>query len=102
MPCASPATVFRSRRNLPKRINEFSAEFPWVERYYRQPFGTPKPGKIWCKKAWPMCFEKIARQGRDGFYTGEMAEKICATIKAEGGVLAPEDLQPVVASGWSR
>jgi gamma-glutamyltranspeptidase/glutathione hydrolase len=40
--------------------------------------------------------EKIARKGRDGFHSGEIAEKICATIKAEGGILCQEDLQPVV------
>lgn len=78
-------------------INEFSAEFPWVERFYRQPLGTPKPGQLLVQKGLAEVLDKIARQGRNGFYSGEVADKICATIKAEGGVLAPEDLQPVVA-----
>jgi gamma-glutamyltranspeptidase/glutathione hydrolase len=43
--------------------------------------------------------EKIAQKGRAGFYAGEIGEKICATISAEGGILAPEDLQAVV-SQW--
>lgn len=84
-----------------EQINEFSPEFPAVDRVYRQPFGTPKPGNILVQKGLADVLEKIARQGRDGFYSGEVADKICATIKAEGGVLALEDLQPVVAQ-WKE
>jgi len=76
-------------------IDELAAEYPWVDKYYRQPFGAPKPGNILVQKGLADVFEKIARQGRAGFYSGEVAEKICATIKAEGGMLAQEDLQPV-------
>jgi gamma-glutamyltranspeptidase/glutathione hydrolase len=77
-------------------IDELSGEYPWVNRCYRQPLGAPKPGKIVLQKGLADVLEKIARKGRDGFYSGEVAEKICATIKAEGGILAPEDLQPTV------
>ena len=77
-------------------VAEFAPEYPWVDKYYRQPFGTAKPGNILSQKGLAGVLEKIARQGRAGFYAGEVAEKICATIKAEGGMLAPEDLQPIV------
>lgn len=77
-------------------IDELSGEYPWVNRCYRQPLGAPKPGKIVVQKGLRNVLEKIAQKGRDGFYSGEVAEKICATIKAEGGILAPEDLQPIV------
>src|SRR5262245_9916186 len=43
--------------------------------------------------------EKIAAKGRDGFYSGEITAKICATIQAEGGILAEQDLQKV-ACQW--
>jgi gamma-glutamyltranspeptidase/glutathione hydrolase len=42
-------------------------------------------------------FEKIAAQGRDGFYRGEVADQMIRTARAEGGILAEEDLQQVVA-----
>lgn len=77
-------------------IEEFSSDFPWVDRYYRQPLGGAKPGKILAQRGLAGVFEKIAQKGRAGFYSGEIAEKICATIKADGGILTQEDLQPVV------
>ncbi len=36
--------------------------------------------------------ELLAQKGRDGFYRGEIAEKIIAASRRGGGVLAPEDL----------
>jgi gamma-glutamyltranspeptidase/glutathione hydrolase len=78
-------------------IEEFSASFPWVDRFYRQPLGTPKAGKILAQKGLADVLEKIARQGRDGFYAGAVAEKICSAIKAEGGILSQDDLRAPVA-----
>ena len=63
---------------------------------YRQPLGTPKPGKILVQKGLGDVLEKIARKGATVFMPGEIADKICATIKAEGGILAEEDLRAVV------
>lgn len=77
-------------------IDEIGEQFPWVDHYYRQPLGGPKPGQILLQKGLGDVLEKIASKGREGFYGGEVAAKICATIKAEGGVLAEEDLQSVV------
>lgn len=77
-------------------IEELSSEFPWVDRCYRQPLGAVTPGKILRQKGLGDVLEKIAEKGRDGFYAGEVAEKICATVKAEGGILDIEDLQPIV------
>ena len=77
-------------------------EYPWVDKFYRQPLGAPKPGKILVQKGLADVLEKIARQGRDGFYAGEVAEKICATIKAEGGMLAERICSRSFASGSSR
>jgi gamma-glutamyltranspeptidase/glutathione hydrolase len=77
-------------------IAELSSEFPWVDRGYRQPLGTPAPGKIVVQRGLADVLEKIVQNGRNGFYGGEVGAKICATIRAEGGVLAEEDLQTIV------
>jgi gamma-glutamyltranspeptidase / glutathione hydrolase len=78
-------------------IEEFSGEFSWIDRYYRKPLGVPKPGKILTQKGLAEIFEKIAAQGRGGFYSGEIGDQIVRAVKAEGGILAEEDLQNVVA-----
>ena len=81
---------------LAESIDEFSGEFPWVDRVYRQPLGQPRPGKNLVQKGLGEVFAKMARQGRSGFYGGEVAEKICATVQSEGGILSLQDLQSPV------
>jgi gamma-glutamyltranspeptidase / glutathione hydrolase len=90
---------FPISQDFAESIEEFSRNFPWVDRLYRQPLGAPMPGKILAQTGLAGVLERIARHGRSGFYSGEVAEKICATIKAEGGILTQEDLQPPV-SQW--
>ncbi|MSP40580.1 MAG: gamma-glutamyltransferase [Deltaproteobacteria bacterium] len=87
---------FPITQEFSEAVHEFAPEYSAVDKYYRQPFGTAKPGNILVQKGLADVFEKIARHGRAGFYAGEVAEKICATIKAEGGMLTQEDLQPIV------
>jgi gamma-glutamyltranspeptidase/glutathione hydrolase len=87
---------FPISQEFAESVEEFSPNFPWVDRCYRKPLGTPKPGQILSQKGLGDVLEKIASKGREGFYGGDVAAKICGTIKAEGGILAEEDLQTVV------
>jgi gamma-glutamyltranspeptidase/glutathione hydrolase len=87
---------FPISQEFAESIQEIGAQYPWVDRCYRQPLGTPAPGKIVVQPGLAGVLEKIAQKGREGFYGGEVAEKICATIKAEGGLLSEEDLRGVV------
>jgi len=87
---------FPIAQEFAESIEEFSSEFPWVDRCYRQPLGKVGPGKTLRQKGLGDALEKIAQKGRDGFYAGEVADNICATVKAEGGILTLEDLQPTV------
>ena len=81
---------------LAESIDEFSADHPWIDGFYRQPLGGAKPGKVLVQKGLAEVFKKIAERGREGFYVGEIAEKICSTVQSEGGVLSLQDLQSPV------
>jgi len=88
---------FCVHQELTERIEEFSPEFPWIDRVYRQPLNGLNPGKALYQKGLGDVLERIAKKGRDGFYSGEIAEKMCQALHAEGGILALEDLQNPIA-----
>lgn len=51
------------------------------------PGGQPPPiGDLHHQPQLAQTLERIAREGRDGFYTGPVAEEIVATLQARGGV----------------
>ncbi|RBI71555.1 gamma-glutamyltransferase [Roseovarius sp. TE539] len=61
-------------------------------REHYLPEGTaPAPGTIFRAPAQAEVLRRIARDGRDAFYDGEVAEDMLAALKALGGVHAPED-----------
>jgi gamma-glutamyltranspeptidase / glutathione hydrolase len=88
---------FPIHQELAERIEEFSAAFPWVDRVYRRPLDGLRPGKLLYQKGLGDVLQRIASKGRDGFYSGEVAEKICKSLQAEGGLLAVADLSKPVA-----
>lgn len=52
---------------------------------------VPKVGEVFRAPGQAEVLRRIARDGRDAFYTGEVAEDICAALNARGGVHTPED-----------
>ena len=88
---------FPVHQELAERIEDFSPEFPWIDRVYRQPLQGLRPGKLLYQRGLGGVLERIATKGRNGFYAGEVAEKICKSLQAEGGLLAEEDLSKPVA-----
>jgi gamma-glutamyltranspeptidase / glutathione hydrolase len=88
---------FPISQEFAQAVEEHSNESSWVEQYYRKPLGVAKPGKILRQKGLAEVFEKIVAKGRAGFYSGEVGDQIVRTIRAEGGILAEEDLQNIVA-----
>ncbi|HEY2990001.1 MAG TPA: gamma-glutamyltransferase [Candidatus Binatia bacterium] len=79
--------------HLSKRIGEFSKSFPLVDLNYRKVMGSVAPGRILVQKGLAQTLEQIAKKGRDAFYTGELTERMCAALKAEGAIIDREDLQ---------
>ncbi|MBB4838713.1 gamma-glutamyltranspeptidase/glutathione hydrolase [Sphingomonas kyeonggiensis] len=63
------------------------------------------PGERWKQPELAATLQLIAAKGRDGFYTGAIARKIAAGMKAGGGVIDEQDLaayQPVISEPiWS-
>jgi len=53
---------------------------------------APRKGDIWVNKPLGDTLEKIARQGRDVFYQGELAQVISRTVQEAGGFLSTADL----------
>jgi gamma-glutamyltranspeptidase/glutathione hydrolase len=88
---------FPIHQELVERIEEFSPEFPWIDRAYRRPLNGLRPGKLLYQKGLGDVLELIATTGRNGFYSGEVAAKICKSLLGEGGLLAEEDLAKPVA-----
>lgn len=54
---------------------------------------APNPGEIFFNNGLADTLRKVAEHGKNGFYTGEIAEAIASTAQAAGGVLSVEDLQ---------
>lgn len=49
-------------------------------------------GQIFTNKPLAKLFRKVVKEGKDGFYKGDVAEKIVAKVQELGGVLDLEDL----------
>lgn len=84
---------FPLHRRLAARIEEIGAAYPDVDRYYRRPLNDLRPGKTLVQRELARTLEEIVKNGREGFYQGELGARVCAAIQKEDGVLAREDLQ---------
>lgn len=62
---------------------------------------SPKPGQIYRAPAQAEVLRRIARQGRAGFYEGEVAEDLIHSLNARGGVHTLEDLA-ATACTWGH
>ncbi len=68
-------------------------EYPNFTDVY-MPNGQPlKKGDVFKNPALANTYEKIAKGGRDAFYTGKMAKTIAKFLQEQGGVLSVEDLK---------
>ena len=70
-----------------------SKGFPNINDTYKSQNGgkLPKEGEIYKNNYLANTYEKIAKQGRDVFYKGEIAKTIGKFIKEQGGFLSAKD-----------
>ncbi|NJM83221.1 MAG: gamma-glutamyltransferase family protein [Tabrizicola sp.] len=59
---------------------------------------APRPGQIFRAPGQAEVFRRIAREGRAGFYEGEVAADIVASLRALGGTHTAEDLAATACS----
>jgi len=81
-------------------LSAVSARSLVQRRYFQQPGyketylaagERPQAGDIFRNPALAASLRRIAAQGRDGFYKGELAERMVQFLRAQGGAHAPED-----------
>ena len=64
-----------------------------AREYYLLNGRAPTPGQIFRAPKQADVLEKVAMQGRNGFYSGEVAEDMVASLNAAGGVHTLEDFE---------
>ncbi len=62
-----------------------------AQTHYLKDGAAPKTGEVFRLPGNAEVLRRIAAQGRDGFYSGEVAEDMCATLNAAGGVHTLDD-----------
>ncbi|WP_435257558.1 gamma-glutamyltransferase family protein [Thioclava sp. FR2] len=72
---------------------EDAADLKGVARdFYLIDGKAPKPGQLFRAPGQAEVLRRIAREGRDGFYKGEVADDMIASLRALGGTHSHEDL----------
>lgn len=71
-----------------------------ARRFYLIDGKPPRAGQVFRAPGQAEVLRRIAREGRAGFYEGEVAEDMVASLRALGGVHVPDDLAGIRA-GWS-
>ncbi len=84
---------FALDQSLAASILELAPSFPLIEQAFRKPLDDLIPGRLLVQGGLGHVLEQMAKKGRDGFYQGEVAARMCAALKKEGGILDEGDLQ---------
>lgn len=92
--------IYYAQNGFP--LAERNARYWVVKRLFGQPGyketyliwpGAPKPGDLFKNPALADSLRQIAAHGRDGFYTGPMAETMVKFLNGHGGVHSLEDFR---------
>ena len=76
------------------RFNKVAEQYPFMASYFNNEQGElTQPDELWKQSALANTLKQIRDKGRDGFYKGEVAKKIDAYMRANGGIITSEDLE---------
>jgi gamma-glutamyltranspeptidase/glutathione hydrolase len=67
------------------------ARFEWSKKQFLPDGRAPRPGERWCAPDLARTLKAIAEGGAQTFYRGDLAERMVAALKAEGGLFTRED-----------
>ncbi|SNX85435.1 related to lincomycin-condensing protein lmbA [Melanopsichium pennsylvanicum] len=82
----STAFLWGRSEALIKRMSQNSAEMLYEGR-------APRTGEIMRMPTLARTFRELATKGKEGFYTGRVAQAIVDLVQSQGGVLEMEDLK---------
>ncbi len=86
----------RAANLLKINLKEFE-RYPSTMKAFTKNGAPYAPGELFRQPELAQTLTAIAKSGRDGFYTGEVAEKIVAAMKKGGGLVTMEDLRRYAA-----
>ena len=67
--------------------------FPQTAEIFLQQDEKPKAGYVLQQPELATVLESISKKGADGFYRGEIANKLVASVQRAGGIWQPQDLE---------
>ena len=95
--CADAVTLARDGfplyLDLAGSIEDGAPSWPGIQRYFREPLEDLTPGRLLRQPELAGVLESIVSNGREGFYGGDVAARMCAGIKAQGGLIEERDLE---------
>ncbi|RLA43678.1 MAG: gamma-glutamyltransferase [Gammaproteobacteria bacterium] len=75
------------------RAQQRLIKWPASRKYYFGPDGTPlQAGSLWRQADLASTLKALAKEGRDAFYQGRVAELIIADMNQNGGLITRQDL----------
>ncbi len=75
-------------------VEKMIREFDGTKKYFLDNTGnTYNEGKLFIQEDLSKTLKAIAEKGKDGFYSGEVAEKMVQDIQENGGILTINDLR---------
>lgn len=80
-------------RTQAERYNRVKNDYPFMASFFNDENGQiTEVGELWKQPALAKTLSLIRDHGRDGFYKGEVAQKIAEYMQANGGIITEEDL----------